>query len=107
MTDKEILLDKYNKDEVTYNHLSFGRQMPFGKYKGQYIYYLLVKHWRYMDWIVTNTDFILTDTEKWWKSKIDTFIECRKADNLISGLAGMLGSCIPLENENNPHLVIE
>lgn len=107
MTHKEILTEKYNNDKVTAQDLNFGRQITFGKYKGQYIYYLLVKHWRYMDWLIANTGFVLTETEKWWKSKIDTFIECRKADYLISGLVGMMDSCIPLENENNPHIIVE
>lgn len=107
MTDKELLEKKYNAGKVTANDLDFGRTMPFGKYKGHHIYHLLVKHWRYMDWIVHNTTFTLTDTEKWWKAKIDIVIECRKADNLITGLAGMMGMAIPEENIENPHQVIE
>lgn len=60
-----------------------------------------------MDLLITSTGFLLTDTERWWKNKIDTFIECRKADNLIYGLVGMMGLATPLENENNPHCIIE
>lgn len=107
MTDKEILEEKYNRDEVTANDLNFGRTMPFGKYKGQFIYYLLVKHWRYMDWAVKIAGFRLTETEQWWKSKIDTFIAIRRADNLIFGLSGIMNSVVPMENEDNPHCVVE
>ena len=107
MIHKEILEEKYRKGQVSVDDLAFGRKIPFGKYKGQFIYHLLVKHWRYMDWVVKNTGFRLTETEAWWKNKIDTFIECRKADNLIFCLSGMLGSVVPMENENNPHCAVE
>lgn len=106
MTDTEILIEKYNGGNVTEEDLSFGRIMPFGKYKGKYIYHLLVKHWRYMDWIVNNTKFKLTETEKWWKNKIDITIAIVRADKILNGLP-LPSSNILMPNIENPHLIIE
>ena len=47
MTDKELLQKKYDSGSVTESDLSFGRTMPYGKYKGKYIYYLLVSSYAY------------------------------------------------------------
>ena len=106
MSEKETLIERYNEGKVSENDLNFGRKMPFGKHKGKPIYHLLVKHWRYMDWITHNTDFQLNETEKWWKSKIDYTIEAIRADNIISGLCRLM----PLAGElpiTNPHLIVE
>ena len=104
MTTKERLIKLYNNGKVTKQDLCFGRIMPVGKYKGCYIFHLLVKHHRYMDWMVKEAKFGLTPIEIWWKNKIDTFIAIRKADNLIGGLAacGCDASDI-LPNIENPY----
>lgn len=106
MTDKELLQKKYDSANVTESDLSFGRTMPFGKYKGKYIYYLLVKHHRYMQWALEGTSFTLTETERWWKNKIDTVIELAKADRLISGLCGQM-NLGGMDNIENPHSIVE
>lgn len=106
MTDKELLQKKYDSGSVTESDLSFGRTMPYGKYKGKYIYYLLVKHHRYMQWALDETSFSLAETERWWKNKIDTVIELAKADRLISGLCGQM-SLGGMDNVENPHSIIE
>ena len=86
--------------------LDFGRVMPFGKYKGTAVYCLLVKHPFYMSWILENTGFKLTETEAWWKAKVDLAIELWRADRLIAGLAGQmhLGG---VSNIENPHWIVE
>ena len=107
MTDREKL-------ETWYKHgarnaalcLDFGRKMPFGKYKGNAVYVLLVKHPMYMDWILENTGFKLTETEAWWKDKVDLVLEIIRADRLIAGLAGQmhLGG---VDNIENLHWIVE
>ena len=86
--------------------LDFGRKMPFGKYKGNAVYVLLVKHPMYMAWILENTSFKLTDDEKWLKDRVDIAVECYRADRLIAGLAGQmhLGG---VDNIENPHWIVE
>lgn len=106
MTDLEKLSKFFDEGKITENDLRFGRQMPFGKYKGKYICHLLVKHWRYMDWVAKNTRFDLNDIEVWWKNKIDLFIEMQKADNLIRCLCGQL-NVGGIDNIENPHFIIE
>jgi hypothetical protein len=80
--------------------------MPFGKYKGNAVYVLLVKHPLYMDWILKNTGFKLTDDEKWLKDKVDIAVECARGDRLIAGLASQmhLGG---VGNIENPHWIVE
>lgn len=106
--EKEILERKYNTGKVRENDLSFGRIMPFGKYKGKYIYHLLVKHHRYMDWIVKNTQFGLTETEMWWKKKIDDFVSSMEDSRTVQLLSCLVGY-LPTDNsyENDPHSILE
>ena len=108
-SEKEILERKYRRDEVRESDLSFGRIMPFGKYKGKYIYHLLVKHHRYMDWIVNNTQFKLTETEMWWKKKIDDFVSSMEDQRTIQILSCLVGYLPTGDNpyENNPHAIVE
>ena len=107
-TEKERLEYHFEHGLVKENELDFGRIMPFGKYKGKFIYHLLVKHWRYMDWICNNTKFKLTEDEIWWKCQIDLVIELSNADRIISGVGSMLGKMeIGSENLENPHQVVE
>lgn len=75
MTDKELLEQRFRDEKVSDEDLAFGRIMPFGKHKGMYLYRLLVKHPYYMNWILENTQFTLTETEAWWKEKIDNEIK--------------------------------
>ena len=102
MTDRQILSQKFDDGTVTETDLSFGRKMPFGKYKGTCIYYLLVAHPYYMEWILKHTKFTLTETEAWWKDKIDTII---RVDNLLCGLSSYL--YMGDSNIENPHWIVE
>ena len=106
MTNKELLQQRYDNGEVKERDLSFGRVMPFGKYKGKYIFHLLVKHPYYMDWILNNTDFNLNDDETWWKSVIDTALAISRADRLLGALGSFMSTC-DMANENNPHYIVE
>ena len=71
--------------------LDFGRKMPFGKYRNIAIYILIVKHPRYMNWILENTDFHLNEDEKWLKYRVDMTLECASVDNLVFGLRSQMG----------------
>ena len=107
MTDREKL-------ETWYKHgasnavvcLDFGRKMPFGRYKGNAVYVLLVKHPMYMEWILKNTGFKLNDDEEWLKAKVDLALECARADRLIFGLCSQLGFG-GVDNIENPHWCVE
>lgn len=107
-TDREKLEELYNSGDISKDDLKFGRIISFGKYKGSFIYLLLVQHPLYMDWLINNTSFSLTETEKWWKAKVDLDLELMRASNLIYGLSSLTyPSSIITPNENNPHVIIE
>ena len=108
MTDRERLEACFRAGDVKEKDLAFGRVMPFGKHKGKYVYHLLVKHHLYMDWVLANTRFTLTETETWWKDKIDTAVTIAKADRLIGGLGLCVKSVGKLPpNIENPHSIVE
>ena len=102
MTDKKRLTKKLNEGTLKEKDLSFGRPMPFGKYQGKPVYHLLIKHPFYMDWVIKQTGFVLTETESWWKSQVDLAIEIARADRLIGSLPTPSASII-LPNIDNPH----
>ena len=106
-SDKERLTRWYNMETWKgASALAFGRKMPFGKYKGMYMYCLIIKHPMYLDWILKNTKFHLTKIEEWWKARIDTAIELYRANRLICGLVPLmkLGG---VDNIENPHWIVE
>lgn len=107
-SERVTLERKYNTGKVRESDLSFGRIMPFGKYKGKYIYHLLIKHHRYMDWIVKNTQFKLTGTETWWKKKIDDFVRSMEDSQAVQILSCLV-RYLPTDNpyENDPHSIVE
>lgn len=111
MTEKALLEELFDSTEpydIWLKKLrSIGRTMPFGKYKGEPIVWLLTKHRYYMDWIVNNTQFKLNDLEKWWKDKVDTFVAIKSADRVILGVARYVGGCIESYIETNPHVCVE
>ena len=86
--------------------LNFGRKMPFGKYRNTEIYILIVKHPRYMDWILENTGFRLNEDEKWLKDIVDTALACARINNLIFGLHSQMGLG-GVDNIENPHWIVE
>ena len=106
MQDKERLQSLYDSGSISSSDLKFGRKISFGKYKGEYIFFLLAAHPYYMDWVVNNTQFTLNETEMWWKAKADLEFEALKASRLIYALKSQmyLGG---MDNEDNPHAIVE
>lgn len=105
--DRERLESWYNKGACNASLvLDFGRKMPFGKYRGHAVYVLLVKHPRYMSWILENTGFKLNEDEEWLRSKVDLAIDLARADRLIMGLRHMTGLG-GVDNIENPHWCVE
>lgn len=106
MTDKDLLQEKINDGTISSDDLMFGRKMPFGKYKGKYMYWLVVKHPYYVKWAVEQVKFKLTETEHWlWKECLDGLYLC-KIDRLIYDLGKQVikSGYLP---ESNPHLIVE
>lgn len=103
--EKELLQKNLHNDTVLEADYQFGRIMPFGKYKGWYIYYMMLKHPCYSKWIEENTNFKFNEIERWWLNEI---IDLATADNLISALGGAVIKYGELpENIENPHSIIE
>lgn len=105
--DRKKLESWYNNGAYNASlNLNFGRKMPFGKYKGNTVYILLVKHPKYMGWILENTDFHLNENGKWLKDKVDTALACVRVNNLVFGLRSQmrLGG---VDNIENPHWIVE
>lgn len=105
--DQERLTRWYNQETWKgASALNFGRKMPFGKHKGMYMYCLIVKHPMYLNWILNNTGFRLTQDESWWKQKIDDALDRYRFAKICSGLASQmhLGGVYNIEN---PHWIVE
>ncbi len=103
--DKERLSQNIANDTTREEDYEFGRIMPFGKYKGWRVYYMILKHPRYCKWINDNTSFKFNETEMWWLNEI---IDLVRLDNLIGalGYAVVKYGEMP-ENIENPHSIIE
>jgi hypothetical protein len=107
VTDRQRLESWYRRGCTNPSvQLDFGRKMPFGKYRNTAVYILIVKHPRYMDWILENTNFHLNEDEKWLKYRVDMALECASADNLIFGLRSQMGLG-GVDNMENPHWIVE
>lgn len=103
--EKQLLQTNLRTDTTSEKDYRFGRIMPFGKYKGHYIYYMIMKHPRYAKWINDNTEFKLNETEMWWLKEI---IDLVRLDNLINALGVAVIRYGELtENIENPHSIIE
>lgn len=107
MTDeqKQLLQKNISNDTTREEDYQFGRIMPFGKYKGWYVYYMILRHPRYSKWINDNTDFKLNETEMWLLKEIADLV---RLDYLI----GALGTAVIRYGEmpgniENPHSIIE
>lgn len=103
--EKQLLQKNISNDTTQKEDYQFGRIMPFGKYKGWYVYYMILRHPRYSKWINDNTDFKLNETEMWWLKEITDLV---RLDYLI----GALGTAVIRygempENIENPHSIIE
>lgn len=103
---KELLQSKINNSSICANDLKIGRVMSFGKYKGKHVLLLLSKHPHYMQWVVDNTNFHLSDLELWWKDMVDTALLVTECDRLVYAL----GKQVVKEGElpeTNPHYIVE
>lgn len=103
--EKQLLQKNLSNDTTQEDRYKFGRIMPFGKYKGWYVYYMILKHPHYTKWIHDNTNFKLNETEMWWLNEI---VDLIRLDKLISalGVAVTRYGEMP-ENIENPHSIIE
>lgn len=106
MSIKELLQSKINDGTICGDDLLVGRQMNFGKYKGDYVLWLLSKHPFYMKWIVENTSFRLNDIEQWWKEEVETALLLAHADSIIYRVGKQVVKCGDLP-ESNPHYIVE
>ena len=88
---------------------TIGRKMPFGKYKGDSVLYLLVKHWKYMQWVLDNTNFKLNETEEWFNNYLDEQESLQYTDKILYGLSKVTSKSNVIDNfpETNPHYIIE
>lgn len=106
MSDKDLLQKKIDDGTICSDDLLFGRKMPFGKYKDKYMYWIVVKHPYYIKWIIKNTKFALTETERWlWKECLDE-LDMVRIDKLIYDLGKQVikSGFLP---ESNPHYIVE
>jgi len=106
MNIKELLQNKINDGTICGDDLLVGRQMSFGKYKGNYVLWLLVKHPFYMKWIIENTSFRLTDVEQWWKEEVETALLLAHVDSIIYRVGKQVIKHGELP-ESNPHYIVE
>ena len=102
----ELLQNKINDGTICGDDLLIGRQMSFGKYKGNYVLWLLSKHPFYMKWIVENTSFRLNDVEQWWKEQVEIALLLTHVDSIIYGLGKQVIKHGELP-ESNPHYIVE
>lgn len=88
---------------------TIGRNMPFGKYKGDSVLWLLVKHWKYMQWILDNTNFKLNETEEWFNNYLDEQESLQYTDKILYGLSQVTSNSSVIDDfpETNPHYIIE
>jgi len=103
--DKQLLQKNLHNDTANEKDYRFGRIMPFGKYKGWYMYYMILKHPRYTKWINDNTNFKLNKTEEWWLQEIIDLVRFNNLINYIGAAVIRYGE-LP-ENIENPHEIIE
>ena len=106
--DKEILQHNLKNDIGGETNYRFGRKMPFGKYKGWYIYWMMLKHPFYTKWLIENTQFKFNEIELWWLDRVKEIYEEVRFNNLLRflGAAVVRYGELP-ENIENPHSVIE
>jgi len=106
--DKKRLSENLKNDTTWEVYYRFGRTMPFGKYKGWYIYYMILRHHLYTKWIIENTQFKFNETELWWLDRINEIAENARLNNLLNALGAAIIHYGELpENVENPHAIVE
>lgn len=108
MEEKQKLLYNLQNDISGETNYRFGRKMHFGKYKGWYIYWMILKHRFYAKWLQDNTDFKFNETESWWLDRINDIGEEIRLNNILNfiGSAVIRYGELP-ENIENPHQILE
>ena len=107
-TDKELLQDNLKNDRSQESSYQFGRVVPFGKYKGWRVYYMILRHRFYAKWLNENTNFKFNETEMWWLDRINDIGEEVRLNNLLVALGGAVIRYGELpDNIENPHSIIE
>lgn len=106
MTDKEILQHKINDKSISSKDLLFGRKMPFGRYKGKHIYWVVVKHPYYAMWMKKNIKFQFTETESWLHDKCLEELDMGNLNRIIYDLSKQV-SKVGFLPEDNPHVIVE
>ena len=107
-TDKELLQDNLKNDRSQDSSYQFGRVVPFGKYKGWRVYYMILRHRFYAKWLNENTNFKFNETEMWWLDRINDIGEEVRLNNLLVALGGAVIRYGELpDNIENPHSIIE
>lgn len=106
--DKERLQYNLLNDISGESNYQFGRQMPFGKYKGWYVYWMILKHRFYAKWLNENTQFKFNETELWWLDRINEIGEKIKSDRLFNWICAAVIRYGELPgNIENPHAIVE
>ena len=106
--ERQHLQHNLQNDIAGETNYQFGRKMPFGKYKGWYIYWMMLKHPFYSKWVNENTQFKFNETELWWLDRVSDIYEDIRVNSLINALAAAVMRYGELpENEDNPHWIIE
>ncbi len=113
MNDKEKLQKWFNdivSERTTDTEpLRFGRVMPFGKHKGEHVYWLLVTYPSYMNWITNNTSYRLSEVEEWWRATLDEQRSFERRVNMLD-LASEIFKHDPVSmcpHIDNPHWIVE
>lgn len=97
-----------------YDGNDFGRRINFGKYKGHTILYIIRKDPQYADWLNNNTDFKLTEVEKWWIGMCKKLFgyhssHTESTTNFLHSLS-RVASDMEIYNDfpiDNPHWIVE
>lgn len=102
-------MPKLSRNDKINRLKTIGRNMPFGKYKGDSVLYLLVKHWKYMQWVLDNTNFKLNETEEWFNNYLDEQESLQYTNKILYGLSQVISKDNVIDNfpETNPHYIIE
>lgn len=106
-TEKDKLECLLKDRNATHKDLRFGRKFWFGKYKGDYIYRVILVNPPYVKWLLNNTQFNLNDTEQWWFNHIQELSSQIYADKVIDLAVQHLSEFMPSDEECNPYAIIE
>ena len=84
----------------------FGRTFPFGKYKGDYIYRVIVVNYPYVNWVLENTQFKLTEDELWFLNEMIQYgeqLEKRKLNRFVTEVEPLVREYIDYMPGHDPY----